>query len=67
MKEVTTTGTLEFTLIERHVSDEELSNISDKEPVKKHMENAAKVLLDAEDIHVSNLKFFIRDEEDTNG
>jgi hypothetical protein len=67
MKEITTTYTAEITGIDRHVSDEDLDMIPKGNELRSHMERAIKEYLGAADVHIRDLKLFIRDEDDFDG
>ena len=66
MQEITTTFTMEVTLIERHVTDERADLIPTKDTIKRIFEDSLKEAIAVDDVHISNLKLFIRDEEETN-
>lgn len=69
MKEITTVFTAEITFIEKHLSDEAASIISgfDRNELKSDLEKELKTELAIDDIHIRDLKLFIRDEEETDG
>ena len=66
MKEITTTFTMEVTLIERHVTDERADLIPTKDTIKRIFEDVIMEAIAVDDVRVSNPKVFIRDEEETN-
>ena len=63
MKEVTVTYTLEVTEIYKGVSDD----LQLRKDMQERLERIVKEDLDADDVHVRDLKVFIRDEEVANG
>lgn len=58
MKEITVTYTLEVTEIYKGVPDD-----LPKKDMQEILERSAKKCLSADDVHVRDLKLFIRDEE----
>lgn len=69
MKEITTVFIAKITFIEKHLSDEAAGIISgfDRDTLKSNLEKELKTELAIDDIHIRDLKLFIRDEEETDG
>lgn len=63
MKEITVTYTLEVTEIYKGVPDD----LTPRKDMQERLERMLKEELDADDVHVRDLKLFIRDEEDSDG
>lgn len=64
MKEVTTICTVEITGIDRHVNEEQMKMLSElsAEETRTALELGFRAALGADDVHVRDLKMFIRDE-----
>lgn len=63
MKEITVTYKMEVTEIYKGVPDD----LTPRKDMQERLERILKEDLGADDIHIRDLKLFIRDEEETDG